>query len=385
MDPDDSQNTALLNRFLKNLRRLIPYDFDPKFTSPCWYPKKGTRALLEKLGVHSNPLLCLPKVYFMGFPKSGTTQLFGMMMKHPDIVAGQKKEPHWWTWTDHSANFKDNYMDILEYVNFFNVSSEYIQGGHPRAYVIDGSQSTSFDTHLMKNFCFLPEVLANMFPGAKFILLMRDPTERVYSDFKFFYTLQFVKSPVLKGMPKPVEDNITKIFHEGVVREIADMERCLELRSLDRCCHHMLNRTREREICMQEPCYEDYVREYIQKTTDNMLSEEDIPKSHVRITISLYHVFIRRWLRVFPREQFLFLTTDELSESPLQLLSKVWHFLGVKELSEEDLGKILHKQRLSSVSTHKPMQEETRELLNEFYQPHNDALAELLNESKFNW
>ena len=41
-------------------------------------------------------LRCLPYVYLVGVTKSGTTDLFDKMVRHPEIEPGALKEPMWW-------------------------------------------------------------------------------------------------------------------------------------------------------------------------------------------------------------------------------------------------------------------------------------------------
>ncbi|MFZ5619809.1 MAG: sulfotransferase family protein [Pseudomonadota bacterium] len=57
-------------------------------------------------------------------------------------------------------------------------------------------------------------------------------------------------------------------------------------------------------------------------------------------TESLYAVFLAKWLDAFPREQFLFLLTEELSSDPAAVLRRVFAFLGVDaECAIRDYGR----------------------------------------------
>ena len=40
---------------------------------------------------------CLPYFYIIGPQKTGTTDLFGSLIAHPNIEAAYAKEPHWWS------------------------------------------------------------------------------------------------------------------------------------------------------------------------------------------------------------------------------------------------------------------------------------------------
>ncbi len=58
------------------------------FKNPCW-AEKTTDNILQ--------LRCFPYFYLAGFPKSGTTDLYNEIIKHPMIAQSIQKEPHWWT------------------------------------------------------------------------------------------------------------------------------------------------------------------------------------------------------------------------------------------------------------------------------------------------
>ena len=332
-----------------------------------------------------SPTICLPGVYFIGFPKSGTSQLFDMMVKHPEIVgSGVGKEPHWWTMVNHTLSYPDSTVDVMRYLQYFQSPTRYIEGGHPGALTIDASQTTVYDTKVLQNFCFLPQLFANMAPSAKYIVMMREPAERLYSDFKFFYTVAW-SGYGFNGVPKEVVANFTDIFHERVVRIVDEMRQCLKADSLDVCSHRITIcesfMGAKVTDCPGELRFEKYVRDFVDRTKG---VEQKIPRSHIRIPVSLYHIHIRRWLREIPREQFLFLRTDELVDNPLQLLREVWRFLEGKELSEEEVGKALHGHKLR-IGNRTPMKAETRENLRQFFQPHNNALAKLLSDDRFKW
>ena len=383
LDPTNTKNNLKLHSFLKDLKTLIPPPdrFNLRYKSPCWHPGKPARALMAKHGRSVRSFQCLPQVYFIGFPKSGTSQLFAMMTQHPEVKGGQHKEPHWWTRRAFPLNLTGNYPGILNYLHFFDYSTSYIAHGHPHTRLVDGSQSTAWDINFQKNFCFLPQVFAELFPGAKFIVLMREPGERLYSDFKYFYDQQWKKLGYKDGIPAPIVANLTEMFHQGVVREINEIQDCLETSSLEVCSHRVLH-DRSQDICTEEPCYQRFAREYLSRQG----IKRDIPHSNIRLTTSLYHMHIKRWLKEFPRDQFLFLRTDELASNPLQLANEVFRFLGVRERSKMELGRTLSSHVLrSSVGHRAPMEAKTKRILQEYFEPHNRALVKLLDDNKFEW
>ena len=387
--PNDTETTLKLNQLLKILKTIVPShgEFHPRYKSPCWHLTEDAKRLVNSVQqpevIKDSRLMCMPQVYFIGFPKSGTTQLFRMMAKHPNIMGGRRKEIHMWSRHLYPISYSKSISKIVKYLKFYQSPSQYIEKSHNDILILDASQSTSWDTHYIKNSCFLPQVFANMFPKAKFIVLMREPVERLYSEFKFFYARKW-KHSTLRIAPDEVVANFSKMFHHEALCQISRLEQC-SMKDLDACINALMKRgniTRDLN-CQEKVKFEKYMMDFVGRTAS---VNESVPKYHVRLGVSLYHVHIRRWLREIPREQFLFLRTDELASNPLQLMREVWHFLGVREQSNEELKKVLFQHvRKSNVGSNVTIEERTKEVLRRFYQPHNDALAELLKDDRFKW
>lgn len=304
-------------------------------------------------------LVCIPQVYFIGFPRSGSTQLYKMLVKHPQIKGGHNKEPHWWTKSQYTSKFPHDVINIIQYLSHFEPAVEYVKSNRDTL-VIDASQSTIWDTRNTGNLCFLPKLLPEVVPGAKFIVLMRNPIHRLYSDFSYLCE-EYLKNTGGEGYT-----NTTGMFHASVVREVEGLNTCLEKSSLEECAHYLLS--------------------------GKILSDKISGCGRVRLGISLYHVHIRRWLKEIPKEQFLFLRTDELAEDPLQVLKKTWKFLDVAEQSVSELEDILHEHLHStshaaphSVSQAVGIRPQTEEILRKLFHPHNNALAELVGDDSFKW
>ena len=383
--------TLYLQMFTTRLQHIIPppENFDLSFRTPCWRSymhispqilnifhksSRKTSVTVREISTilssifQSRPtmsLICLPAVFFMGFPRSGSTQLYKMLIEHPHLKGGFRKESHWWTKTNFSAQFPQDIADVVHYFSFFQDNLAYIEQ-HPNTLLIDASQSTIWDTRRSGNTCFLPQLISAMFPASKFIVLMRDPTERLYSDFNYLCSEELSRSHVEWRVPEEYLRNRSSMFHRAVVTEIEKFRKCLEKEkektsSLEHCTHNALSGD-STGLC-----------------------------GHVRLGISLYHVHIRRWLREFPRSQFLFLRTDDLATKPLPLLEETWEFLGVARQRAKDFGSLLH-EHLHSAAGHESnrnlalaMSEQTKALLDDFFRPYNDKLADLLGDERFRW
>ena len=409
------------------LRSIVPApeEFEKNFRNPCWYmhlnlPQKVNKVLLGTRGnisdgeasslmnliFSSSPttnrkspqglstsadrsLFCWPSIYFIGFPRSGSTQLYKMLVSHPDLAGGMNKEPHWWTRHMFSSNFPHSTLSVLRYLAHFQEASREMVN-HTQRLLIDGSQSTAWDVRMSGNLCAVPRLIKSVVPNAKFLVLMRNPIDRLFSDFKYLCEEALrVKLLKNKGGNKTASEkdqfisdslhsfNVSAdIFHEVVKEEMDSFERCLTSGNALEFCTHLSTVTVPTG----------------RKIQSTVVSAEC---SRVRLGISLYHVHLTRWLNVIEREQMMFVRTEDMARDPYALLERIWRFLGVKNQAREDLNEILHKHLHQSSVGHGnstaagsadiAMHQKTRHLLEKFFQPHNSILSNLLGEAEFNW
>lgn len=78
--------------------------------------------------------------------------------------------------------------------------------------------------------------------------------------------------------------------------------------------------------------------------------EEHIQKTNIYLDGSEYMLQIEQYLKFFPREAFLFMLTDDLSQQPRQTLKKVCNFIGIDDeidlLQENEVRANEARQRL---------------------------------------
>lgn len=92
----------------------------------------------------------------------------------------------------------------------------------------------------------------------------------------------------------------------------------------------------------------------------------------------LYAEQLERWFRVFPREQFLVLRSEDLFENPGQVMSHVFSFLGLSPLTRRNYT-AMHEGKYSE-----EIEPEVRRQLRDYYAPHDHRLTELLGRH-FTW
>lgn len=86
---------------------------------------------------------------------------------------------------------------------------------------------------------------------------------------------------------------------------------------------------------------------------------------------------LERWFSVFPREQFLILTTDELNREFQATMARVFEFLKLPPYE-------IATEKRSNVGAYEKMNDSTRAQLVEYFRPHNARLQDLLGR-QLNW
>lgn len=112
-----------------------------------------------------------PTLFLIGAEKSGTTKLAHLLSQHPDICLATGKEP---------AYFTHNYDKGLDWYEglFATPEARYLLDasvGYTQAY-LDGSED-ELQT---------PRRIHELSPDAKFLYLLRNPAERLYSAYQHF-------------------------------------------------------------------------------------------------------------------------------------------------------------------------------------------------------
>lgn len=176
-------------------------------------------------------------------------------------------------------------------------------------------------------------------PKARFIAILRNPVERLYSDYLYFGTSN-----------KSALD-----FHQKVCESLRMFEGCLRDAGLRACVYN--------------------------GTLNNAMS--------VRLQVGLYVVFLLDWLSVFSRDQLLVLRLEDHASNPALSMNRIFRFLRLGAPSDHRQRQIRKRPasntRRASDRDLGPMRPVTRELLTVFYSPFNQRLAEVLQDETFTW
>ena len=169
-----------------------------------------------------------------------------------------------------------------------------------------------------------PEVAENLvkfFPNVKLILLLRNPIDRAVSHYYHWLSLKWELSS----------------FEEAIQREINQLE----------------DQKTDFWTKLHNPNFQGYLAK------------------------GLYINFLEKWIKVFPRKQFLILSSEEFYVNPDLKTTEVLNFLGLPEYH-------LSKYHQYNTRPYPPISESTRRLLNDYFQPYNQKLEDCLG-MQFNW
>lgn len=382
---DFNNAVQFAQNFINFYRSMIPDSFLKQYKNPCWYSNLSENALsilqefdsttmnskrylakATKLVFNSsslkNRLLCLPYFFVPGFPKSATTALDTGLRKHPQIIGPVSKEPHWWTRGLHTkVPSKDIItLSVVRYTLYFTSLTNELTSD---TITYDASQSTLWDSPLPKDgqdFCVLPAIISQLLPRAKFVVMMRDPVDRLISHY--IWSCKFHNGDDITKWPAKVLENGRNLLEDQTVAMTHWFDKCVERNSFYDCAN---------------------------ARTFNLKSNLTGSCGQIghRLGVGLYHVHIRKWLKFFPKEQFLFLRMEDLIKKPLRTMRKLAQFLDIDSVSKDTKQWFSEKvnqrtQEQDSVFTVKPI---TKQLLRDFYSPHNELLAELLDDDRFLW
>ncbi|XP_050400962.1 carbohydrate sulfotransferase 15 [Patella vulgata] len=297
---------------------------------------------------------CLPYFYLIGVPKAGTSDLFARICHHQDVMPPLKKETQFWPRT----RFKGTSYDL--YLQYFHEASQKIdsltnitENGMIYHYAITGTATPSdfwdndlwhydmYNTHLDEPAIITPHHLYHINPKSKFIIIFRNPAERLYSDYCY------------RRHTRPTATS--QRFHGNVTRAIKMYTDCFSKYSIRKCVY------------------------------DRNLARDAV----VWIRLGLYNIYMMHWLKVFPRQQFLLLDYDEYRKDRKRSLGRVYKFLELRTPNRKQWEQILQGVAKNTNFRRKkkagPMLEETRQLLNNFYRNSSTEIAKYFGEDRPKW
>ena len=258
-----------------------------------------------------------PDFLILGFAKCGTTAFYDYLCQHPQVLPAIKKEPMYLYYR--LARLKD-----FEERNWSLPSLEkecYLAHFAPRP---EGSHFVTGEASTNNILSKCEKIISSWFPNIKLIVLLREPVKRTISHYEQFLNMG------------------------------------LQSRSLEQVINSELNEL-------------EATTNLARKITENL--KIDWWREQVASSLYIYH--LERWMNLFPREQFLILTNEDLAQDPERTMKQTFDFLGLPECNSIEY----HPK---NVGSYPQADANLLSRLSNFFQPHNQKLEEYLGR-KFNW
>ncbi|VDI52773.1 N-acetylgalactosamine 4-sulfate 6-O-sulfotransferase [Mytilus galloprovincialis] len=323
----------------EDLLCMILPQFEKQYKNPCWHSSTGK-------------LMCLPYFIQIGVTKCGTSDMFDSLKRHPDVAhLPAVKEINFFNIRHYYKNSHDGpYQTFQQYVNKFRRAAKYIQ---EQRHSITGEFSVRYIEMnwwklLPQNrgrptpIAIIADTIKRILPNVKLLISLRDPVER--SQSFYYYTKR-------KWKKEDVEP-----FETFLYPTISKIRECIKEKS---------------EFgCIMENELKEGLRWRVSVT---FLLE------------ALYVYYIKRWMSVFQRDQFLVIPFEEYRDNKFETMNRIFSFLEIRQMNRTEMVKrnILKKRIINKgpSSIYIPLREKARDMLYDFYEPYNKMLYDYLNDT----
>jgi len=257
----------------------------------------------------------LPNFLIIGFVKCGTTSMYQYLIKHPNVYAPTGKE------IDYFDRLYARGINWYKNKFPFRTKKFFVQKLLKKDFITGEATPRYIEhPHALKR-------IKNTLPHTKFIVLLRNPIDRAYSHYNQNLHLDY------------------------------------EFRSFEDALTHEQERIKGRFIKMQQ-------NEHYYSWDYDLYGY---------LEHGMYVNKLEIWLREFPREQFLFIQTEEFLKNTETIYRQALEFLNLSPLKINDYKRYKEREyKNSKIDT------ALRKKLVEYFKPHNEKLYELLG-TNFHW
>jgi hypothetical protein len=257
----------------------------------------------------------LPDFYLIGAQKSGTSALYDYLVQHPSVHPCITKEPR----------FFDKYYQ--RGINWYRSCYPFTFKKNLETKIFNRKFLTGEATERYLEHPHVPERIKKVTPNAKFIVLLRNPITRAYSHYNMRY----------------------------------------ESKKEDLSFEQAINQEEERTKGEFKKMLED----------ENYYSKEYFHHSY--LDKGIYVEKLKRWMKIFPKEQFLILKSEDFFKNPNTTYNQVLKFLdlpGWKLQEYKKIGAGVYKRPV--------IESKLEKRLVEFFKPYNEDLYKFLG-IRFDW
>lgn len=280
--------------------------------------KDAARSSISFYRTITSSIRLLPDFIIIGAQRGGTTSLYTYLGQHPQITLAAIKEIHFFdnNFRKGVAWYRTQFPSLIEKSIAKNIGKQNFITGEASPYYL-------FHPHV-------PERVAQVVPGAKLIMLLRNPVDRAYSHYYHEVELGHEKLS----------------FEEALAQE--------EARTHEECARIVADKR-----------YRSYNHQH-----------------YTYLSRGIYANQLQRWLNLFPREQILVIKSEDFYADPDGIFQQTLAFLDVRALGQRPSQ--MYERHNRSTYKQAKMEPHIRKRLIAYFEPHNDRLYKLL-ERDFGW
>ena len=294
-----------------------------------------------------------PSYMIIGAQKSGTTSIYEYINQHPLAVKAKRRETHCldWRWKNNLNTNKERQAHCL---SFFLANELKF---HPSCLTGDSTPS-----YLLDSFRCIPRV-KQVFPHEiKYIAILRDPSKRAKSHYEMVTSLD--------GTPEQIKNRgkewIEMTIEEVIESDLKNMKESglipywnVDSKTIDMKKFYEFSGSKKEDLAFKE-----YLKTHVPMGTG----------SHSLVSRGMYELQLRQWIRAFSSDAFLVLKLEDMKKNGVNAtMKKVWKHLGLPEYEVQD-------ESAKNTRSYDEMKDETKEMLDRFYKPHNARLELLLGD-----
>jgi [heparan sulfate]-glucosamine 3-sulfotransferase 2 len=278
-----------------------------------------------------------PKVFIIGAKKGGTTSLYQYMSQHPDFQGIRLHEDKWVGETFFFAQLY-GHSPLKSYLKQFPTDK------------MSGDASVDNLVHCQAPIRIWKTCGTN---DIKIIVLLRNPMERYISNFMMrIRKTAYAQYTNISSIAESIQSDV-KLLNDRLVKKIPSLlpihfnksTDWYKLRCIFECCENMM--------------YEGF-----------------------------YYVFLMNWLCNFPKENMLFLNSEEMFHNPALILKQVLDFVGLKPLNESTLNKITsetYNKGIHPFLKQHHLSSDDRRTLSYYYSTFDKAMFDILDWNNLDW
>ncbi|XP_067942547.1 carbohydrate sulfotransferase 15-like isoform X2 [Watersipora subatra] len=308
-------------------------EYLPEYKAHCWYEKTDAKECSSpSKNENGTRFVCAANLHLVGVRKSGTTDFQKWMAHRSDIA----------------SKHRDIYMGKIECpMEFFQhcfkedsaIKNGYFACG-PGNLVMSRKIEVN-DTHitLVSPMQYLGYMAMNT---TKYFALLRNPTDRAISYLFHWHREKLIYTNM-------THEEFTAEFVDRVIRDcLTDLKKCIT----------------------------DHDVTYCSYLTDGIDGDMNALLVH-----SLYVVYIQEAFKFIPKDQFLFVTTEEYSKNTTNITKTITE--GFFELPDQLVKLPAAEKKIVNAGIKNPVLPSTQQLLDDFYEPYNRQLSQLLGDDKW--